>query len=364
MRVLVVEPYHGGSHAAWAEGYQRASGHEVVLVTHEAAFWRWRLRGGALTLADEVRAAVAGHGRPDVLLVSGMVHLAALLGFLRRDLGDVPVGLYLHENQLTHPVGPQDRSDESFPLANWLSMAVAERVFVNSRSHLDDLAAALPALLDRAPDRAHLDHLDAVLARCEVLPVGVDLTGLTPDGHEAPAAPLIVWNQRWDHEKRPRRLFRALRTLHDEGVPFRLALAGDNTRVDPQEFARIRADLGDRVVHVGALRGDTYRALLRSGDVVVSCADHETFGVATVEAVAAGCVPLLPRRLSYPEIVADRWHDTVLYDDGTLVDRLRSVLTDLPAARRAVGDLAPSMQRFDWSVVAPAYDDRLRSLAA
>lgn len=361
-RIVLVEPYYGGSHRAWADGLVAHSGHEVHLVTHDAAYWRWRLRGSALTLAEEVVRVVAEHGPPDVLLASDMVHLPALLGFVRRDIGDPAVALYVHENQLTHPVGPRDRPDEGLALANWLSMAVADRVFVNSRAQLADLRVALPVLLGRALDHGHDHRLEGVLARCEVLTVGVDLAEIGPDHHPAPEEPLIVWNHRWDREKRPDRLFAALHRLADEGVAFRLALAGENLRIDPQEFARIRERLGERVIHVGRLDPDGYHRLLAASDVTVSTAEHETFGIAAVEAMAAGCVPLLPDRLSYPEIVPARWHDAVLYQQDDLDDRLRAVLTDLPVARARVEGLAGAMRRYDWSTMARRYDEVLSDL--
>lgn len=361
-RVVLVEPYYGGSHRAWADGLVAHSRHEIHLVTHDAAYWRWRLRGSALTLAEDISALVGKVGPPEVLLVSDMVHLPALLGFLRRDLGDPAVALYLHENQLTHPVGPRDRPDESLALANWLSMAVADRVLVNSEAQLADLTRELPKLLGRALDHGHAPRLPEVLDRCEVLPVGVDLDGIAPDGHPPPRDPLVVWNHRWDREKRPDRLFSALVHLAEEGVAFRLALAGENLRTDPQEFDWIQRRLGARVVHVGALSVGGYRALLARSDVTVSTADHETFGIAAVEAMAAGCVPLLPDRLSYPEIVPGHWHDAVLYRDDELRDRLRVVLTGLGAARARVDGLAASMRRYDWSVMAPRYDEVLEGL--
>lgn len=362
MRVVLVEPYYGGSHRAWADGLVRHSSHEIHLVTHDAAYWRWRLRASALTLAERVVEVVREHGPPDVLLATDMVHLPALLGFLRRDVGDPAVALYLHENQLTHPVGPRDRPDEGLALANWLSMAVADRVLVNSEAQLADLRAAVPVLLGRALDHGHGHRLDEVWARTEVLPVGVDLDGLAPDGHPPPDEPLVVWNHRWDREKRPDRLFSALHRLADEGVAFRLALAGQNLRIDPQEFDRIRGRLGDRVTHVGRLDHAGYHRLLASADVTASTAEHETFGIAAVEAMAAGCVPLLPNRLSYPEIVPPRWHEAVLYEDGELRDRLRAVLTVLPAARARVDGLAAAVRRWDWSVLAPRYDEVLSDL--
>ena len=97
---------------------------------------------------------------------------------------------------------------------------------------------------------------------------------------------------RWDHDKRPEALLRVLVALAEHDVPFRVALAGANTRSDPWEFDAAIEALGERVVHVGHLPRDAYEALLLRSDVVVSTAAHEFFGVATVEAVAAGLAPV------------------------------------------------------------------------
>jgi glycosyltransferase involved in cell wall biosynthesis len=184
-----------------------------------------------------------------------------------------------------------------------------------------------------------------------------------PDDDGGDDGPLVVWNQRWDHDKDPVALFRVLRALARDGVAFRLALAGENRRVDPQEFAAVRADLGDRVVHAGHLPRPAYRDLLLRAAVTASTARHEFFGIAAVEAMAAGCVPLLPRRLAYPEAVPRPYHDAVLYP-GRLYERLAGVLTDLPAARRRVAGLRAAMRVHDWSAVGPRYDSALEALAA
>ena len=57
MRILLIEPYFTGSHRAWAEGYAAASQHDVRLVTHDGRFWKWRMQGSAVTLAEPVAAA-------------------------------------------------------------------------------------------------------------------------------------------------------------------------------------------------------------------------------------------------------------------------------------------------------------------
>jgi hypothetical protein len=40
-------------------------------------------------------------------------------------------------------------------------------------------------------------------------------------------------------------------------------------------------------------------------DVIVSTAIHEFFGIGMLEGAAAGAVPILPKRLAYPEVFSD-----------------------------------------------------------
>ena len=164
----------------------------------------------------------------------------------------------------------------------------------------------------------------------------------------------MLWNHRWDHDKAPEVFFRALRRLDHDGVAFRLALAGANVRSDPREFVEAEERFVDRLVHVGHLDRERYLELLVRSSVVASTAVHEFFGIAMVEAMAAGLVPLLPRALSYPELVAREFQAAVLYDSyGDLVRRLREVLVDLDAARQAIDGLRKSMLRFDWTELGP-----------
>jgi glycosyltransferase involved in cell wall biosynthesis len=209
--------------------------------------------------------AVAADGPPDVVLASGMFDLPAWLGLTRRILGDPPVVLYLHENQLGYPLSPNQRADDEFPLANWRSMVAADEVWCNSRFQLDELLGGLPALLDRSPDESHAHLLGEVSGRCSVVPVGVELVDVPDPGDRDDSAdelPLVLWNHRWDHDKNPAAVFRALARLADEGLGFEVAIAGENVRVDPREMVEARSALGDRVVQFGHLPRSDYVALL------------------------------------------------------------------------------------------------------
>ncbi len=372
MRILLLEPYCGGSHRAWAKGYAACSRHDVTLLTLPARFWKWRMQGGALTLAEQARSLSA---RPDLVLASDMLNLPAFLGLTRDFLSGVPAALYCHENQLTYPCPPGETRDLTYGMINWLSMLAADRVFFNSRYHLADWFEELPRLLKLFPDCSHVHRIAEVRAKAEVLPVGCDLQRFdrVPASQEvtgtAPGSPpLILWNQRWEYDKDPETLFRALHALAEDaeegrGPNFRVALAGKSHRQSAPEFEAARERLGARVIHFGYADPVQYANLLRQADLVVSTALHEFFGVAVVEAVYCGCFPILPRRLAYPELLPESCHDACLYEDfDGLLARLRGALAEPHRARERAAGLRSFVARFDWASIGPRYDDAMETL--
>jgi glycosyltransferase involved in cell wall biosynthesis len=369
--VWLLNPYHTGSHRAWAEGYARHSRHAVRILDMQGNFWKWRMQGASLELAEQALTRVHAGERPDVLMATSMTNLPAFFGLTRRTLGNVPTVLYMHENQLTYPPPPGTKRDLAYGMIQHLSMLAADRVCFNSAYHLASWFAEAPRLLKHFPDYVHLESIDAARARARVLPVGCRLadldaygprpalSGPPPDSSEPP---LILWNQRWEYDKAPETMLRALYALADEGASFRVALAGENLRVRPDEFSEARARLGERLVHYGyaAAHGD-YARLLWSADIVLSTALHEFFGVSIVEAIYCGSQPILPARLSYPELLPPELHAACLYrNDAELLDRLRAAL----AAPRADPRLRGFVSRFDWPAQAPAYDALMAEAAS
>ncbi|MEX0599419.1 MAG: DUF3524 domain-containing protein, partial [Rhodothermales bacterium] len=51
MNVLALEPWYGGSHEHFLDGLIGHSRHEFRAVTMTARFWKWRMHGGAVTMA-------------------------------------------------------------------------------------------------------------------------------------------------------------------------------------------------------------------------------------------------------------------------------------------------------------------------
>lgn len=314
------------------------------------------MRGAAVTLAEEAAAVVGDGWLPDAVLVTDMVDVAALRTFLQPVIGHPPLVLYMHESQLTYPDSPQMTPDLSYPFLNWTSALAADRVVFNSDHHHDVFFEAIPRLLRGFPDRTHTHLVDRVRDRSTVIPVGVDLSWASEPPVRA-TIPTVVWNHRWEHDKDPETFadgVRAAAETHD----FRLALAGERFRTVPGVLDELVVELGDRVVASGYLPVDDYRELLLSAAVVVSTALQEFFGIAVVEAIAAGARPVLPHRLSYPWLVPERFHDDVLYGAGGFTAALRRALDD----PHPPDGLRESMRSFDWSVVAPRLDALMEGL--
>lgn len=356
--LLLVEPYYGGSHRVWADGLAAHLSRPVAMLTLPARWWKWRMRGAAATLAERCADL---DGVPAMVLASDMLDVAAFRALARPYLGDVPVGLYFHESQLTYPDSPRAEPDLHYAFTNWQSALAADRVFFNSAYHREAFFAELPRLLRHFPDFTHEHLIGIVEAKSEVLHVGVDL-GWASEPIERSGPPRLVWNHRWEHDKDPEAFFAAVDVLADEGHDFEVVVCGENFSQDPVVFEQAAQRHPGRIVHMGYLPVDEYRARLRESDVVVSTAHQEFFGIAVVEAVAAGCFPVLPSRLSYPELIPSEWHDQCLYPPGGLVARLREVITRPEVYRKMAGEISPAMTRFAWPRLVPRYEEALDRL--
>ncbi len=316
------------------------------------------MHGAHVTLAGEFIAAVQAGGPFDVIVCSSMLNVPGFLGLTRAAVGEARVVLFMHENQLGYPLSPRDRLDLTYPMINWTSMLAADLVVFNSQYHHDQWFADIPGFLRQFPDHSQHGLVGQVAERSTVLPVGVDLRRLDGVVGARGTVPRITWNQRWEYDKGTEELAKALLALERRGVDFEIAIAGQPSPTDLDEFIDLRDQLGDRIVHFGWAEDAEYRRLLASSDVVVSTAHHEFFGISITEAIYAGSFPLLPNRLVYPERIPQHLHAHCLYaDDNDLVDKLTWAATHEAAARQITDSLRPIMATADWSVVAPRYDE-------
>ncbi len=358
LRILAIEPYYGGSHKAFLDGLIRHSRHAWETLTMPPRKWKWRMRGAAVAFRDRLDRHF------DLLFVTDFLDLATLVGLCPERLARVPKVAYFHENQLTYPVRHESERDYHYGFTNITTCLAADRVFFNSEFHRSEFIEAVRGLLKRMPDEVPDGLPEMVAERSAVLPVGCDLASLDVEAPPREGPPIVLWNHRWEYDKSPEGFFAAIFDLVNEGIEFQVAVAGQRFRDVPLIFDVAGRRLADRLIQFGYLESRTdYARLLRRADIAVSTALHEFFGMAIVEAVYCGCYPLLPRKLTYPELIPPEHHQRHLYDtEEELVERLRQAILDIEQTRQT--DLSQAVAHFDWPQVAPRYDAALEEAAA
>ncbi len=373
LRILALEPYYAGSHRAFLDGWSAASRHEWTLLTLPGHHWKWRMRHASRTLAEDAARALEAavdpsRSRPwDVVLCSDMLNLPEWRGLAPRALRSLPAVAYFHENQVTYPVRRAEERDVHFGLTNMHTALAAEGVWFNSDYHRRAFVDGLASLLQRMPGPECRDAPGLVAQRSRVEPPGIDVpetfAGQGGAGGRRPGAARIVWAARWEHDKGPEAFFSALDRLIERGPAFRLSVLGEAFRDRPIVFDEARRRLAGRIDQWGYLPDrSAYFASLGEADVAVSTAEHEFFGLSMLESAACGAVPLLPDRLSYPEVFAGG--GAVFYDgsvDG-LVAALASLISRIERGEALAGErqaARASAGRYAWSVRAPAMDEAI-----
>jgi glycosyltransferase involved in cell wall biosynthesis len=333
VRVLALEPYYGGSHKAVLDGLAATLDVEFDVLTLPARKWKWRMRGAGIDMARRVRVLEAEGRRWDVVFASTFVNLAEFKGLVAATPSGLPSIVYFHENQLVYPNRIEREWDFHFPLANITSALAADRCLFNSRYNMEGFLDGIGPLLASFPDHVPAGVDEEIAAKSSVLPPPFDPTSFDASPATRGERPRIVWPHRWEHDKDPEAFFAAVTALAREGLDFEVAVAGQAFADTRGGFAEAGEALGEHLVHLGEPEGRAdYADLLGSSDIAVSTAVNEFFGLAMVEACYAGCRPLVPDRLVYPEL----YPDEMRYDGGDqLVARLRALVTAPPEPYQA-----------------------------
>lgn len=348
--IAVFEPYYGGSHRAFVDGLVSNLPYDFQLHNLPANRWKWRMRLAAPFWAGRIRSGAIDLKDAESILCSSFLDVAAFKGMLPIGHQRLPIRVYFHENQFAYPVRQEEPRDLHFALTNLTTALCSDSVAFNSGYNLESFLRGCRELLVKSDDMPLASVEEEIRSKSVILP-----PSLAPDaemddmGHDS-GPPVIVWNHRWEHDKDPEFFFQTLYALQADGVPFRLIVLGESFRHQPKIFADAREILAGRILHFGyASSRIDYLAWLKRADLVVSTARHEFFGLSVLEAVRAGCCPLLPRRLVYPEL----FDEIFLYDDCEFATKLRRFLVGPPVDR--VQAMAMAM-RFTWPQLRPRYE--------
>jgi glycosyltransferase involved in cell wall biosynthesis len=311
LRVLAFEPFDAGSHRAVRESISRWSRHEWMWITRPGRNWKWRMRLAAIEMVDAARSRGVLDAHVDAVFATSLMSAADLRAMLPARLRAVPLVLYMHENQAAYPAGHETPGaggrDVHFALTNLASVLAADCVMWNSAWNLRSFVDGIEVVLRAGSDAAVGDVRAVVEGKSVVIWPPVEAPERDAKTRAAAVAgPVrVVWPHRWEHDKGPDELL-SLAERYTQQCNLRWTILGERYRRVPSEIAEFERRFSDSIDHIGFIadREEYWRALA-SCDWVLSTSRHEFFGIAVVEALLAGCLPWLPARLSYVELLPD-----------------------------------------------------------
>ena len=365
MNILLAEPFYSGSHKFWADSYQHSSQHNVDIFQLKGKSWKWRMHGGAVSLATEYLQSTRSH---DLILATDMLDVASFLALTRQKTASIPVALYFHENQLTYPWSPTDKDvelkrDGHYAFINYTSALVSDRVYFNSAYHLQSFTEALLPFLKQFPSPRNIDTIQQIKDKSEVLHLGMDLKRFDPyKMKNQHTVPIILWNHRWEYDKNPSTFFETLFRLDEENIPFQLVVLGESYPKQPEIFDEAKEKLASRILHFGyAERFEDYAHWLWQSDLLPITNYQDFFGGSIVEAIYCDCIPLLPNRLAYPEHIPKEYHQVLFYENEEhFYTKLKSFLVNYPNTN--LNSTQNFVAHYDWSTLAPVYDRMFKEL--
>jgi glycosyltransferase involved in cell wall biosynthesis len=352
LQVLVLEPYYGGSHKSFLSGLSRLP-FKFEFMTFPARKWKWRMRLAAPYYAGKLHELAQ---RFDRIICSTFVDVAAFRGLAPAWVKDVPLLTYFHENQFAYPIQVEDERDFHFALTNVTTALASDCLAFNSEYNLKSFMQGIRNLQKKSYDLKLDNPCNTIRVKSRVIPPGIDFSAIDAgEESDGRGSPVILWNHRWEHDKNPELFFKTLFELDQGGIDFRLAVLGESFKEHPRIFEDAKEKLSRRIIHFGYIKSRRdYAKWLKRCDIVVSTADHEFFGISVIEAVRAGCRPLLPKRLSYPELFSEEF----LYDDRKFVLRLKETIRN--NKRLSTKKARKLTEAFSWNTLAPVYEEWLR----
>ena len=356
MKILIIEPFLTGSHKSWVEGYQKYSNHEINILSLPGRFWKWRMHGGAITMAKRY---VKSKFKPDLILVTDMLNLPVFQSLIELTC---PIAIYFHENQFTYPWSPMDADvklnrDKHYGYINYSSALSADQVYFNSQFHFDSFFIGLEKFLRQFPDYREMKNIETIKEKSSILHLGLDLHKFdlcsTKNNSDLP---LILWNHRWEHDKNPETFFGVMQQLSNKGINFNLAILGEEFKNELPCFISARKKLHKHIVQFGYAKSfNKYAEWLWKADIVPITSNQDFFGASIMEAVYCNTMPLLPKRLTYPELFNQSKNPKLFYENiDDLIIKLDYQINNINLLRNQ--KFQHFAIRFDWSKMATLYD--------
>ncbi len=366
MRICLIEAYDTGSHRYFYQGLKSTLEEEynytVDVMTLPGRHWRSRLQKSHMTLARETSffyEKEASH--PDAFIVTSLTDGAAFRGLLAPSLRSVPIIHYMHENQMSYPINPSNLSHKNQELfqqhilpAYHLNQAMAaDKLVFNSHFHLEDFFCHLDSFLKEHSEKSLREKCLLMKEEALVIPIGLPWPKdpLTPF-HDRPKR--LLWNHRWEYDKGPQEFSTLIERVLKQHPQWQVSLIGEIRVEVPEAFTSLQKNFPENVVQFGRLeKRQDYLNHLQLCRVLPVTSHHDFLGLAVLEAMLYGVIPILPKRLIYPELIPQELHDTLLYkDEGVeFYEKVHRVMDD-GLSKEQENLLRESLALYKWNKIA------------
>ena len=367
MRILLLSAYDVDSHKRWrVELVKQFPEFEWHVLTLPPRYFRWRIRGNPISWYLSEKDVLSQ--QYDLVLATSMVDITTLRGLFPH-LGQSRLIVYFHENQFAYPISSDQHESIDPAMVNLYGALAADQIVFNSRYNKRSFYQGVKALIKKLPDHISLHIVPELEAKSVVLPVPLEDELFQARSTRSAEKSLlnesvtILWNHRVEYDKGIDDFYQLLVSLvaklkAKSGVKapnLKLILLGQRFRNVPKIWLQLQREFSSMIEFDGyASSKQDYYQWVRQADVVISTAHHEFQGLAVMEAVALGCIPLVPDRLVYPEIFEAEF---CYQNTEDAVAKLTTFLANSNSFRPM-----PDMASFSWSQLKGRYSSLLQGL--
>ncbi|WXR60922.1 DUF3524 domain-containing protein [Peptostreptococcaceae bacterium AGR-M142] len=372
MNILLIEPFYTGSHKNFCDQLKKYSKHNIKILSMKGQFWKWRMHGASIYLANEFNTM---NFCPDLILASDMIDLSTFVSLCKDKIvnNKIKTALYFHENQLTYPWSKNDKDiklkrDVHYGFINYSSCMVADFIYYNSNYNMTSYLDALKHMLRSFPDYNMLDTINHIKSKSKVLNLGLDLKkfdiskDLEDTLRNKDYIPLVIWNHRWEYDKNFKDFFEAFKIMKKRNIKFKLAILGESYSKVPKEFLEAKELFKDELVAFSkATSFEDYRNWLYKSDLALVTSNQEFFGISFMESIYCNTYPLLPNRLTYPDLLDINKNPEIFYSSfNELLNKLEYILTNISEIRKH--SFKNYARKYCFSNIITTYDCEFNSL--
>lgn len=297
MKILLLSAYNTQSHNYWSNLLiNNLPEYKWTFLKLPPRKFSWRIRGNPLSWmannSDDLSKEY------DTVIATSMVDFSTLIG-LFPNLGKAIKVYYFHENQFEYPLSDgKNHSNVESMMVNLYGALAADRVFFNSEYNRNSFYLGAEKLLKRINDHSPVAILDRIRVNDRILPVPI-CSRQTTNVNKIKNS--IIWNHRWEYDKNPEDFYKTLKILQSKNIDFKLIMMGIQFKNSPAIFNKIKEEFKENILCWGEQSKEEYVKWLQKGEFIISTAIHEFQGLAVMEGVQYGAIPIVPDRLSYPE---------------------------------------------------------------